>query len=62
MVDFKKRLAGKRAEKPVDPVKLYDTLDRAHDKAINRMRIGQGEPALNNLRHRTLPRSNVDKS
>ncbi|HXO32475.1 MAG TPA: hypothetical protein VN901_09010 [Candidatus Acidoferrales bacterium] len=32
MVDFKKRLAGKKAEKPVDPVKLYDTLDRAHDK------------------------------
>lgn len=32
MVDFKKRLAGKKAEKPVNPVKLYDTLDRAHDK------------------------------
>jgi len=32
MVDFKKRLAGKKVEKPVDPVKLYDTLDRAHDK------------------------------
>ena len=32
MVDFKKRLAGKKAEKPVDPIKLYDTLDRAHDK------------------------------
>ncbi|SCX29222.1 Type III restriction enzyme, res subunit [Nitrosomonas eutropha] len=32
MVDFKKRLAGKKAEKPIDPVKLYDTLDRAHDK------------------------------
>ncbi len=32
MVNFKKRLAGKKAEKPVDPVKLYDTLDRAHDK------------------------------
>lgn len=32
MVDFKKRLAGKKAEKPTDPVKLYDTLDRAHDK------------------------------
>ncbi len=32
MVDFKKRLAGKKIEKPVDPVKLYDTLDRAHDK------------------------------
>jgi len=31
-------------------------------EAINRMRIGQGEPALNNLRRRTLPRSNVDKS
>ncbi|TCK68446.1 DEAD/DEAH box helicase family protein [Acidipila rosea] len=32
MVDFKKRLAGKKAGKEVDPVKLYDTLDRAHDK------------------------------
>lgn len=32
MVDFKKRLAGKKVGKPVDPVKLYDTLDRAHDK------------------------------
>ncbi|WP_432741622.1 DEAD/DEAH box helicase family protein [Methylobacter sp. G7] len=32
MVDFKKHLAGKKTEKPVDPVKLYDTLDRAHDK------------------------------
>lgn len=32
MVDFKKRLAGKKADKPIDPVKLYDTLDRAHDK------------------------------
>ena len=32
MVDFKKRLAGKKNEKPVDPLKLYDTLDRAHDK------------------------------
>jgi replicative superfamily II helicase len=32
LVDFKERLAGKRAEKPTDPIKLYDTLDRAHDK------------------------------
>jgi len=32
MVDFSKRLSGKAAEKPIDPVKLYDTLDRAHDK------------------------------
>ena len=32
MVDFKKRLTGKRAERPTDPIKLYDTLDRAHDK------------------------------
>ena len=32
MVDFKKRRAGKKLEKLVDPVKLYDTLDRAHDK------------------------------
>jgi len=27
VVDFKKRLAGKKVEKPVDPVKLYDTSD-----------------------------------
>ena len=32
MVNFKKRLAGRKAEKPTDPVKLYETLDRAHDK------------------------------
>lgn len=32
MVNFKNRLAGKKAEKPTDPVKLYETLDRAHDK------------------------------
>lgn len=32
MVDFKKRLAGKKLEKPIDPIKLYETLDRAHDK------------------------------
>lgn len=32
MVDFKKHLAGKKAQKPTDPVELYDTLDRAHDK------------------------------
>jgi replicative superfamily II helicase len=25
-------MAGKKVEKPVDPVKLYETLDRAHDK------------------------------
>ena len=32
MVNFNKRLSGKKASKPVDPVALYDTLDRAHDK------------------------------
>ncbi len=32
MVDFKKRLSGKKTERPTDPIKLYDTLDRAHDK------------------------------
>ena len=32
MVNFKNRLAGRKAEKPLDPVKLYETLDRAHDK------------------------------
>ena len=32
MVNFKKRLAGRKAEKPTDPVQLYETLDRAHDK------------------------------
>ena len=32
MVDFKKQLVGHKAERPVDPVILYDTLDRAHDK------------------------------
>lgn len=32
VVDFKKRLSGKKADKPTDPIKIYDTLDRAHDK------------------------------
>ena len=32
MVDFRKRLLDTEAEAVVDPVKLYDTLDRAHDK------------------------------
>lgn len=32
MVDFNKQLSGKTTEKPTDPIKLYDTLDRAHDK------------------------------
>src|SRR5258705_4153380 len=32
MVDFKKRLAGKKLGKETDPVKLYETLDRAVDK------------------------------
>ncbi|MGT2441025.1 DEAD/DEAH box helicase family protein (plasmid) [Bradyrhizobium betae] len=32
MVDFKKKLGGKLVEKPTDPIKLYDTLDREADK------------------------------
>lgn len=32
MVDFKKRLANKKTGKETDPIKLYDTLDRAVDK------------------------------
>lgn len=32
MVDFKKHLASKKVQKQVDPVALYDTLDRAVDK------------------------------
>ncbi|MEA9566471.1 DEAD/DEAH box helicase [Xanthomonas sp. WHRI 8932A] len=32
MVNFKKHLAGKVATKPIDPVALYATLDRTHDK------------------------------
>lgn len=32
MVDFKKRLASSTKTKPVNPIELYDTLDRAHDK------------------------------
>lgn len=32
MVNFKKRLGGKKVEKPTDPLALYDGLDRAHDK------------------------------
>lgn len=32
MVDFKTRLKGAKKPKPIDPVELYSTLDRAHDK------------------------------
>jgi hypothetical protein len=32
MVDFSKRLVRKNITKRVDPVELYDTLDRASDK------------------------------
>lgn len=32
MVDFSKRLSGKKIAKVIDPIQLYETLDRAHDK------------------------------
>ena len=32
MVDFRKRLAGKKVRKPTNPLELYNSLDRAHDK------------------------------
>lgn len=32
MVDFTKRLVGKQLTRVTDPVRLYETLDRAHDK------------------------------
>ena len=32
MVDFKKRLLRNKVETVIDPVKLYETLDRQHDK------------------------------
>ncbi len=32
MIDFKNRLSEKKYKKPIDPLALYDTLDRAHDK------------------------------
>lgn len=32
MVDFKKKLGGKVVDKPTDPAKLYDSLDREADK------------------------------
>jgi replicative superfamily II helicase len=32
VVDFKKHLTDKKTKKPTDPIELYDTLDRAHDK------------------------------
>src|SRR5258705_9938060 len=32
MVDFKKRLARKDIPKPIDPLAIYDNLDRASDK------------------------------
>jgi len=32
MVDFNKRLGGGESGKPLNPIEIYDTLDRAHDK------------------------------
>ena len=32
MVDFRKRLAASGVRPPIDPIELYDSLDRAHDK------------------------------
>ena len=32
MIDFTKRLGAKQVQKPTDPIALYETLDRAHDK------------------------------
>jgi replicative superfamily II helicase len=32
MVDFKKRIGSKASERAIDPVKLYESLDRASDK------------------------------
>jgi len=32
MVNFRNRLGGKAGIKRVDPIEIYDTLDRAHDK------------------------------
>jgi hypothetical protein len=32
MVDFKNRLAKHSAERPIDPIQIYDRLDRASDK------------------------------
>ena len=32
MVDFKKKLGGKTPERPTDPLRLYESLDRASDK------------------------------
>lgn len=32
MVDFSKRLSNKKVEAVIDPIRLYDTLDRTHDK------------------------------
>jgi hypothetical protein len=40
---------------PQDALKHYQSTA----EAINRMRIGQGEPGINNLRRRTILRRNV---
>jgi hypothetical protein len=32
MVDFKKKLGKKMEKKSIDPVEIYDSLDRASDK------------------------------
>ncbi|MBF0626736.1 MAG: DEAD/DEAH box helicase family protein [Magnetococcales bacterium] len=37
MVNFRSRLTGESAIKSVDPIEIYDTLDRAHDKGPLRL-------------------------
>lgn len=32
MIDFKKKLSGKKISAPTDPLLIYDMLDRVHDK------------------------------
>ena len=32
MVDFSKKLGTAKAKKPLDPIAIYDNLDRASDK------------------------------
>jgi hypothetical protein len=32
MIDFKKKLAKANIPKPIDPIEIYETLDRASDK------------------------------
>jgi hypothetical protein len=63
MVDFSKRLAKKDITKRIDPVELYDTLDRASDKGelrtAQRAILGEWHETLRSLAAYFISRDRV---